>query len=692
MNPPAVSTECSIPDGTPFIAVKLGILPYRMLIYLACTVLVLVLNYFLGKDMASDTLNYHLYAGFSAVNDRFAQDYFAAGPLAYFNPYSYIPFYALISAGLPALAVSSLLAAVHSIILWLTFELAILVSPSNDPRARTILGLCSVALAFMNPILIQEVGSSFADITTGELVLGGWVLLAAAMRAPSKARIVAAGLLIGIATGLKPTNAVHAIAAIPLLLMAPLAVRARIRSSFSYLVFLGIGFVIAAAPWAYQMERIFGNPMFPLMNSVFRSPDFTTAPLLHFRFVPATFGDALLRPFAMVKPLSMVHEELRAPDVRYAVLTALSCLLACRWVWRFVVRRHESPRPPQSDPKGHVLAAVGCSLAIDWVLWLCGSGNSRYFLPIASVAAVVLVALVFQLFISRPRVRNYILAAVIGAQAIQLWMGTDFRWNPVPWGGQWFKIAVPEKLLTEPDLYLSIGIMSNSFVAPFLSRNSGFVNFSGGYALGSEGASGAHIHALIARYSPHLRVLVAGNELHADADRRQPRRSQIDALLARFGLRVDPSDCATIAVYGLPPPLEITVGTSRSAALPSGNTSSLVTCHLVIDDSDHSGQKASQRAADLVLDRLEDACPELFQPPRLVSEPSGSGWQRLYMNTDLIAWVSQGWVKFRNPVASNGVVYVGRESDFGRQPLRVACGRRDGHYFAKVMGPMEGPQ
>ena len=64
----------------------------RLPVYLACTVLALVVNYVLGKEMAWDALNYHLYAGFSAVHDRFAQDYFAAGPQAYVNPYAYVPF------------------------------------------------------------------------------------------------------------------------------------------------------------------------------------------------------------------------------------------------------------------------------------------------------------------------------------------------------------------------------------------------------------------------------------------------------------------------------------------------------------------------------------------------------------------------------------------------------------------------
>ena len=88
----------------------------RLPVYVACTLLALVTNYLLGKDMAWDTQNYQFYAGFSAVNDRFAQDYFAAGPPSYFNPYAYVPFYALVRAGLSPLEISSALAVAHSVI------------------------------------------------------------------------------------------------------------------------------------------------------------------------------------------------------------------------------------------------------------------------------------------------------------------------------------------------------------------------------------------------------------------------------------------------------------------------------------------------------------------------------------------------------------------------------------------------
>src|ERR1700678_480803 len=79
----------------------------RWQVYFACVVLALISNYVLGKDMAWDTLNYHLYLGFSALNNRFGQDYFAAGPQSYFNPYIYAPFYYLARSGLSSLEVSS---------------------------------------------------------------------------------------------------------------------------------------------------------------------------------------------------------------------------------------------------------------------------------------------------------------------------------------------------------------------------------------------------------------------------------------------------------------------------------------------------------------------------------------------------------------------------------------------------------
>jgi hypothetical protein len=247
----------------------------RVPVYIACTVLSLATNYLLGKDMAWDTLNYHLYLGFSALHDRFGQDYFAAGSLGYLNPYAYVPFYAMVRAGLPALVIGSIFAAVHSIVLWLTFELGVAVCPSKDDRTRLLAGSSAAALAFMNPILMQQIGSCFADITTAELALAGWLLLASAVRVPRTSRVLCAGLILGAASALKLSNALAAVSAFAMLIALPLGWRSKMRFGAICGIALCIGFVLVAAPWSYRLEREFGNPLFPMFNDIFRSPQFS---------------------------------------------------------------------------------------------------------------------------------------------------------------------------------------------------------------------------------------------------------------------------------------------------------------------------------------------------------------------------------------------------------------------------------
>ncbi len=590
----------------------------------------------------------------------------------------------MVSAGLPALVICSIFAAAHSIILWLSFELGVAVCPSKDGRTRVFAGSCAAALAFMNPILMQEIGSCFADITTAELALGGWLLLAGAVRVPTNSRVIYAGLILGAASALKLSNALSAISAFAMLAMVPLGWRGRIRHGFLYGISLGIGFAVVAAPWSFRLAKMFGNPMFPMFNSVFRSPETTTNPMgSASRFVPESIGEALWRPFAMIDPVRMVHEELSAPDPRYAILIALIILLVLRWGWR----RLRKASPPPSDPQLHestrVLAALGCGLGLNWILWLHVSGNSRYVLTMACVAAAVIVGMLFRLFESRPKVRNYILAIIFVSQAVQLYMGAEYRWNGVPWGGQWFDVAVPEKLKTEPNLYLTIRAQSNSFLAPFLARDSGFVNGVGSY-IDPEGANGERVRALIHRFSPNLRVVFLSTKPQESIEHRAPL-PQVDDALLWFGLRPNMDDCATITVRGLPPELEIRDETSLPQESQDRRNTYVATCRLVPDTTDRSALIARQRAVNLVFDRLEDACPKLFRPSRLVTVYYGGVWRRIYGGTDIVAWVGHGRVRFSDQIRPHGVIDVGSESDWAKAPLHLDCGSRNGVYFAHIL-------
>jgi hypothetical protein len=652
---------------------------YRWQVYFACVALALTCNYVLGKDMAWDTLNYHLYLGFSALNNRFGQDYFAAGPSAYLNPYAYIPFYAMVRAGLPALMICSIFAAAHSIILWLTFELGLAVCPCPDDRTRVFAGSCAVALAFMNPILMQQIGSCFADITTAEFALGGWVLLTSAVRRPRISRVICAGLIFGVASALKFSNVLSAISALAMFVMLPVGWRSRIRHGFLYGISLGIGFAVVAAPWSFRLAKVFGNPMFPMFNGIFRSPEASTAPTGSAdRFIPESISKALWRPFEMIDPVPMVHEELSAPDARYAILIVLVIVLVLRWGWGRLGKAPPPPSNPQLNESTRVLAALACGLGLNWILWLHVSGNSRYVLTMACVAAAVIVGILFRLFESRPKVRNYIFATIFVVQAVQLYMGAEFRWNGVPWGGQWFDVSVPDRLKTESSLYLSLGAQSNSFLAPFLAKGSGFINVTG--AMDPEGANGLRIRELIRTFEPNLRVAFPADKPYENAQ----QGPLLGSALQWYGLRADLSDCATVIVHGLPPALKIRYQGALPLEQQNRDTTYVETCRVLSDAADLTALKARQRAADLVFDHLEDACPRLFQPRRMITLHFGDSWRRIYGATDIVALISYGRVKFSDEIRHNGLIDVGSESDWAKAPLRLECGKRDGVYFAHV--------
>lgn len=673
----------------------------RLWTYIGCTALALLVSYLLGKDMNWDTLDYHFYAGFSALHDRFGMDYFAAGSQSYFNPYVYVPFYLLASSGLPAIAVASILAVVQSGILWLTYELALRVAPTRDGRVRVVVAICSALFAFANPILLNLFGSSYADVITAELVLGGWLLLLTAVRTPRAKYVVAAGLILGATSALKLTNSVHALSAAVLLLFIPLGWRARSRHIAAFVAALAVSFLLVCLPWSIRLEQHFGNPLFPLFNQIFRSPQFPVARMLDFRFIPDSFAAALWRPFAIADPVFLVDDESQSPDVRYAVLFIAAVLLLFYWGRRVYRYGRLAPIPdsrPDSAVEVRSLAALGSGFAVDWILWLTASGNGRYFIPLACVAGVLAVALICRLP-GVPKIRNYVLAIVLGSQCLQLCLGTVYRTH-IAWDHRpWFEVRLPTSLPRTPALYLSYGVQSNAFVVPFLPPGSGFVNVAGDYPLAGSGANGAAVAALMRKYWPRVRVLARDDRAQ---DKRMPVISGMtaaaDALLP-FELRPATSDCSTIAIPdegGQELLFEHTqlTGKTHSAApipdrvIPESSTGYLTTCPAVTNPARVQSTPAEQQA-NLALDRLEDACPRLFQPARPVTQYYGDArqdiWARRYLNTNLTAWVTRGWVEFVDPIRGGTATYIGPESAFDRGGLRILCGRSNERYYAKAV-------
>ena len=663
----------------------------RFLVYVACTLLALVTAHWLGKDVEWDTLDYHLYAGFSAIHDRFGLDYFPAGPQSYLNSLVYVPFYLLVNSGLSAAEVAGILALVQSGILWLTYELAIALVPSDRGPMRAVAGAAAALLACANPVLLEQFGSSFADITTAELVVAGALLLVGTLRAQSGWRLVAAGILLGAASALKLSNSLDAVSLAIVPLFLPLTWLRRLGCALLYGLGVGLSFALVSLPWSIRLQQHFGNPLFPFFNGIFHSPEYSTARILDYRFVPTSFAAALWRPFAMIEPIRLVHVERSAPDLRYALLIVLAVLLVpVLWVRRSQAG-HASARMPGGLAADRALLALGCAFLVDWVLWLAGSGNSRYFIPMSCVAAVLLGAVSCRLLTAWPRVLICALAAMLLAQTYEVCADATFR-PPYPWEGRrWFDVSVPGLLASQAALYFSVGVQSSSFVVPYLPAGSGFINLEGDYVLGPDGANGAHIRKLIAQFSPRLRVLVVDSRVDAARDKDVPHLSDVNDAVEPFGLRVDSGNCSRIVARTAPALEVLTVGRALPG-LPESEwyTDHLVTCQLVPDTKQDAGLASAKRTADLVLDRLEDSCPALLQPRRpetyfIGSDSASYYWIRRYTNTDSMAWVHRGRVGFEKVIGHGRSQDVGSVQAWRASALRVTCGRRPDDDFMRIL-------
>ena len=658
---------------------------WRLLAYLAATLFTVGWTIALGKDLHWDGVNYHLYLGYSALTDRFAHDFFGAGTPSYVNPYAYVPLYLMSNGGVPALWMAVAFAVVHAGILWLTWELAMVVAVRDRRDTRFGFALLAMLVAAINPVLLHGVGSTFTDLSIGVVVVGGWLALAHALARGRDGSVAVAGALLGIATALKLSNAAYALAAVPVIAMLPCSPSRRLRAVLLFGTVCALSFALAALPWAWSLWREFGNPFFPFLNHWFNSPDFTSAPLRSTRFLPSSSWGYLTRPFDMLAAKSMVHTEARSPDLRYVALL----FAVVGWGVHRVMGARDFGRAPLgavesrsdgicavADNAGNrVLTGLIVGLMASWCLWLVTSGNSRYFLPMSCVASVVLAAILQRSFQRWPDATAIAILLLVGAQIVQLAFGADLKRESHPWGGPWLSVEVPERFRKEPHFYLSLAFQSGSAFMPYLHPDSGIMTVSGFYTIGPDGPGGLRAMRLIGENAGRLRMLILLPKGAGRPDALPGSPEELSVLVRRFGLRVDASDCDFFRFDGN---LRGTIAVAPEAELAPWSTAKtrFLTCRLELAPDDAAAYAREVRDVDAVLDRVEAACPKLFHPPHAVTEQRPQ-WLRTYnMGSEIQLWIDGGHIKYLNPVRGGDPIDIGTFADWSKAPQPIDCSRQ----------------
>jgi hypothetical protein len=194
------------------------------------------------------------------------------------------------------------------------------------------------------------------------------------------------------------------------------------------------------------------------------------------------------------------------------------------------------------------------------------------------------------------------------------------RWFAAePWSRRWLPYEAPARAQHDPALYLSVEPLPMAVVAPFLARESSFVNLRGHHSLPPDSP---RLATLIAAHAGRLRTL--GRELNLDA---------YEATFQRIGYRVDAGDCFTVAWRRDSHDLLSSWANALARRPPSQEPLSAVSCALVPTPRDPR-REAEARRVSAFFDRIEKACPALFRGQTAVTDALTTGWARLYNGLD----------------------------------------------------------
>jgi hypothetical protein len=352
-----------------------------LLWYAGAVVVGIAICAYTGIDANYDRLNYHIASAQRLLQGRTFDDVAISGVQTYFNPALNLLSYALARelgffwsryalVAIQALAWAFLGAAVWRAILIehkVTFPQGLVVA-----TAMAVLSLCA-------PVSISVLGTTFADLTMAALISA--VLL---IRLPTGFEVrpwrgALTGLILGVGVGLKPTI-------LPLCLAYGIVFYAMLamlnRPAKAAAEFLAFGVAAAAAtlltagPWALEVMKETGNPVFPYANDIFHSPFVPPVEMADVRFRPASLRELLKVPARLAIGGHSITVESWVRDIRFAMFWyALVPALAVFVIWR----RGQAAAFIRSAPRTTFLYAFFIAA---YLAWEAMTGIQRYALTL----------------------------------------------------------------------------------------------------------------------------------------------------------------------------------------------------------------------------------------------------------------------------------------------------------------------
>jgi hypothetical protein len=413
-------------------------------------------------DVNWDLKNYHFYNAWAFLNARLGWDIAPAQLQTYYNPLLDLPFYFLVQAiPSPRIIAFVMAAATTGVAAFALLRMLALLFPKGT-HDRAVWIACAFAVGVTGSMGRSVIGATMNEWPPAMMLMVSLAVLVASIAKhgrPSLFAIGVAGLVVGIAVGLKLTYGVFGIALIAAAAVAG-TMRERARDAFAMSAFLFAGFLLSYGLWGAILWDHFANPFFPHFNGIFKSPWWKPVNYFDPNYGPRTAFQAIFFPLILAQEYKLVS-EVSFRDWRLGTLFVVAILVAIRF---FLRRRVDRPAAPWIFLAAFTLAS--------YLLWLKLFGIYRYLVPLEMLAGPLIVGGALYLI---PATWTWPRRFAIALVAILLIGSTrDASWGRLPFRGAYFDVAVPD---VAPRSLVILGpYQPMAYALPFFRPDTRFVS------------------------------------------------------------------------------------------------------------------------------------------------------------------------------------------------------------------------
>jgi hypothetical protein len=407
----------------------------------------------LRQDANWDLRNYHFYNAWAFVHNRLGWDLAPAQMQTFLNPLLDLPFYWMVAAAWHPRLIAFVLALPAGIGAFFLAKILLLLFPARPGTANRTYA----ALAFVTGITasgsVSLLGSTMNDWPgTALIMIALWLLLDRDRReAAGWHALAAAGLLAGIASGLKWTNAPYALGLCAALLLTGPSRTRKLRDALAFSVAVAAGVLLSSLAWMWTLYTKFDSPVFPFFNDIFRSPWWDAARLADMRFRPGTLLGWLTFP--------LTYRDLRLPLLYVGLIAGMVA-----WLVR---RRRRMPALPPSEPAVPWRLVLVFSV-VSFFIWAGMFTVYRYLLPLQLLSGALLIHL---LRINVPQ--RWLPAAATVTAALAIFTVHYPDTGRIDYGQQYFAVSVPP--VAPHAAVLLVADQPLAFVLPFLPADGRFL-------------------------------------------------------------------------------------------------------------------------------------------------------------------------------------------------------------------------